>query len=49
VFDVGANAGAASLWLGRLPNVAKVYSMEPVGPTFQLLKANLQLNPTINV
>jgi FkbM family methyltransferase len=47
VFDVGANAGATSLWLGRLQNVVKVYAMEPVGPTFQLLAANLRLNPAI--
>jgi FkbM family methyltransferase len=47
VVDIGANAGATSLWLARQPNVMTVYAFEPVSPTYQMLLDNIELNPSL--
>lgn len=47
VIDVGANAGAASLWMASRLNVRRVYAFEPVGPTYALLIENIELNPSL--
>jgi hypothetical protein len=47
IFDIGATAGATTLWLARLANVKKVYAFEPVAPTYQMLLDNLKANPPL--
>jgi len=43
VFDVGANIGLFTIWVGRLlEGDVKVYAFEPVPETFELLRANAQ-------
>ena len=44
VFDVGANIGLFSLFVGRTRPRARVYAFEPVAPVFELLKTNAALH-----
>jgi amino acid adenylation domain-containing protein/FkbM family methyltransferase len=41
IFDIGANIGLFSLYISNLLPQAKIYSYEPVGPVFDILKDNL--------
>jgi len=43
VFDVGANIGMFSLFVGRVCRGARVYAFEPIPPLFDLLRANTAL------
>ncbi|MES2731062.1 MAG: amino acid adenylation domain-containing protein [Bacteroidota bacterium] len=45
IFDVGANIGMFSLYLGLHYPGTKMYSFEPVKPTFETLSANAALYP----
>jgi FkbM family methyltransferase len=44
VVDVGMNVGVASLYFALMDNVKKVYGFEPFEGTFNLAKANFELN-----
>jgi hypothetical protein len=44
VVDVGANIGDTALFFAKKENVEKVFSYEPVSPTFKVLQENLDLN-----
>jgi FkbM family methyltransferase len=44
VFDIGANIGNHSLYWGIITNVSKVYAFEPIQPTFEILKKNIEIN-----
>ncbi|HEX6184262.1 MAG TPA: amino acid adenylation domain-containing protein [Pyrinomonadaceae bacterium] len=44
VFDVGANIGLFSLFVGRSRPRARVYAFEPVAPVFELLRTNAALH-----
>ncbi|MGH2582469.1 MAG: FkbM family methyltransferase [Anaerolineales bacterium] len=48
VIDIGAGLGEFTLDAARHPN-NRVYAYEPFGPSFELLKANLNLNRVANV
>jgi amino acid adenylation domain-containing protein/non-ribosomal peptide synthase protein (TIGR01720 family)/FkbM family methyltransferase len=43
VFDVGANIGMFSLFVGRMCRHAKIYAFEPIPPLYELLRANAAL------
>jgi amino acid adenylation domain-containing protein/non-ribosomal peptide synthase protein (TIGR01720 family)/FkbM family methyltransferase len=43
VFDVGANIGMFSLFVGRMCRNAKIYAFEPIPPLYELLRANAAL------
>ncbi|HEX8852872.1 MAG TPA: amino acid adenylation domain-containing protein, partial [Pyrinomonadaceae bacterium] len=43
VFDVGANIGMFSLFVGRVCRDAKIYSFEPIPPLYELMRANVEL------
>src|SRR6185503_16199540 len=43
VFDVGANIGMFSLFVGRMCRNAEIYAFEPIPPLFELLRANAAL------
>jgi amino acid adenylation domain-containing protein/non-ribosomal peptide synthase protein (TIGR01720 family)/FkbM family methyltransferase len=43
VFDVGANIGMFSLFVGRECKDAKIYAFEPMPPLFETLRTNLAL------
>lgn len=43
VFDVGANIGLFSLFVGRRYPRARIYAFEPIAPVFELLKTNAAL------
>ena len=43
VFDVGANIGLFSLFVGRECKGAKIYAFEPIPPVFATLQANASL------
>jgi len=47
VWDIGANVGAASLIFAQNPNVAHVYSYEPMPHTFACAQRTLSGNPTL--
>jgi amino acid adenylation domain-containing protein/FkbM family methyltransferase len=44
VFDVGANIGLFSLYIGRKFPRARIYSFEPVPRTFEVLRTNVALH-----
>ncbi|HEX8282852.1 MAG TPA: amino acid adenylation domain-containing protein [Pyrinomonadaceae bacterium] len=44
VFDVGANIGMFSLFVGRVCKGAKIYAFEPIPPLHDLLSANAALH-----
>jgi FkbM family methyltransferase len=48
IFDIGANVGYYSLVAATNPN-ARIYSFEPVTPTFKKLEKNRQLNNFLNI
>jgi FkbM family methyltransferase len=48
VWDVGANAGYASLYFARSENVDTVYACEPLLPTVAQLERNLMRNPELS-
>lgn len=43
VFDVGANIGMFSLFIGRECRNAKIYAFEPMPPLFETLRTNMAL------
>ena len=43
VFDIGANIGMFSLFVGLHCPTAKIYAFEPVAPVFKVLERNIQL------
>jgi natural product biosynthesis luciferase-like monooxygenase protein/FkbM family methyltransferase len=43
VLDVGANVGLFTLWVGTRARNARVWSFEPIAPTFRVLRANAEL------
>ncbi|HEY0602462.1 MAG TPA: amino acid adenylation domain-containing protein [Herpetosiphonaceae bacterium] len=43
VFDVGANVGIFSLFVGRHSPNATIYAFEPIPPVFEVLRTNAQL------
>src|SRR6185295_17005375 len=43
VFDVGANIGMFSLFIGRECRNAKIYAFEPMPPLFETLRTNIAL------
>lgn len=45
VFDVGANIGMFSLFVGLNFRTAKIYSFEPLAPIYETLSENLSLYP----
>jgi FkbM family methyltransferase len=47
VLDIGMNVGTASLFFASLSNVERVFSFEPLVPTFEQAKYNLALNPEL--
>ena len=44
IFDVGANIGLISMMLQKRHQDAKFYAFEPVLPTFEKMKKNIELN-----
>jgi FkbM family methyltransferase len=48
IFDIGMNIGISSLFFGLKNNVDRVYSFEPVVPTYNQALHNLELNTTIS-
>jgi amino acid adenylation domain-containing protein/FkbM family methyltransferase len=44
VFDVGANVGLFTLFVGRLRPAARIYAFEPIAPLFDLLRNNVELH-----
>jgi FkbM family methyltransferase len=49
IIDVGAHIGTFSLLAATKVSAGKVFSFEPCGETFELLKNNLELNNSLNV
>tara|TARA_B110000503_G_C7009088_1_gene354843 strand:- start:65 stop:832 length:768 start_codon:yes stop_codon:yes gene_type:complete len=47
--DIGANQGLYSLIAGNNRNFINIYAIEPVNPTFRLLKKNIKLNNCKNI
>jgi FkbM family methyltransferase len=47
VIDIGMNRAIASLFFAAKENVKKIYAFEPFGPTLELAKKNLDLNPEL--
>jgi non-ribosomal peptide synthase protein (TIGR01720 family)/FkbM family methyltransferase len=43
VFDVGANVGMFSLFVGRTCKNARIYAFEPIPPLYELLRTNAAL------
>ena len=44
VLDIGANIGNHTVYWGKVANVKKVYSFEPIKSTFEKLKINVEIN-----
>lgn len=44
VLDIGANIGNHTIYWGKITNVEKVYSFEPIKSTFEKLKVNVEIN-----
>ena len=44
VLDIGANIGNHSIYWGKITNVKKVHSFEPIKSTYEKLKTNVQIN-----
>jgi hypothetical protein len=44
VIDIGANVGNHTVYWGKITNVKKIYSFEPVKPTFDILSKNIEIN-----
>lgn len=49
IFDVGANIGLFSLFMGRLQENLKIYAFEPIKPIFEVLQDNIILHSLPNV
>ena len=47
VWDIGMNAGTASLYFAARSNVRAVVGFEPFRPTFEAAKSNLAMNPEL--
>lgn len=45
--DIGANIGISDLYLANKDFISKIYAFEPLKPTFNFLKENLELNPKL--
>ncbi len=43
VFDVGANVGLFTLWVGTRARRARIFAFEPIPPTCAVLRANVEL------
>lgn len=48
-FDIGANIGWYSLWIGKKYPECKVFAFEPAPAAFEQIKINLQLNEIANI
>lgn len=48
VLDIGANIGSHTLYFHKVLGAEKVYSFEPIGSTFAILKKNIELNKLEN-
>ena len=48
IIDVGANVGNHTVYWGKISNVRKIYSFEPIRTTFQILKRNIEINNLSN-
>jgi amino acid adenylation domain-containing protein/FkbM family methyltransferase len=44
IFDVGANIGLFTLFMGRLCERATIYAFEPIPPVFRMLQANAAIH-----
>jgi len=44
VIDVGANVGNHTVYWGKITNVRKVFSFEPIKATFKILEKNITIN-----
>jgi FkbM family methyltransferase len=44
IIDIGANVGNHTVYWGKITNVKKVYSFEPVKATFSILSRNIDIN-----
>ena len=49
ILDLGANIGLFSLYFAKLCPSAVIYSFEPVKPTYDILKENIELNELNNI
>ncbi len=47
IFDIGANIGAATLWLNDLYPSAQIYSFEPAPRNFSILQKNVKTHSNI--
>jgi FkbM family methyltransferase len=44
VIDIGANIGNHTVYWGKITNVKRIYSFEPVKSTFNILSRNIEIN-----
>jgi FkbM family methyltransferase len=44
ILDIGANVGNHTVYWGKITNVKKIYSFEPVRATFFILSRNIEIN-----
>lgn len=49
IFDIGANIGYYSIFLGKKFKSAKIYAFEPIPQTFQSFRKNIALNKIKNI
>jgi FkbM family methyltransferase len=47
VIDIGMNVGFATICKARDPNVIHVYGFEPLAPTYNLARRNIEVNPEL--